>query len=193
MKNNIKKLSKSIYLLLIFIKSESRISKELIEIVEIIYKGIIDKKEIRNVDIKDIVKKLKKSKEVYFSKPIQPIIRELEKTIVFSIQKTKIIENQMLKIYEEVLGLILEKYKENEFKKIKTIASSTHNLPMFLINKENKKSYNYIWNVEIGFYERVWNEKILEKFKYIFIDEEKENLYWRGINCYIDLEAFKNF
>ena len=99
----------------------------------------------------------------------------------------------MLKIYEEVLGLILEKYKENEFKKIKTIASSTHNLPMFLINKENKKSYNYIWNVEIGFYERVWNEKILEKFKYIFIDEEKENLYWRGINCYIDLEAFKNF
>ena len=102
MKNNIKKLSKSIYLLLIFIKSESRISKELIEIVEIIYKGIIDKKEIRNVDIKDIVKKLKKSKEVYFSKPIQPIIRELEKTIVFSIQKTKIIENQMLKIYEEV-------------------------------------------------------------------------------------------
>ena len=50
-----------------------------------------------------------------------------------SIQKTKIIENQMLKIYEEVLGLILEKYKENEFKKIKTIASSTHNLPMFLM------------------------------------------------------------
>lgn len=167
----IKRILFSIEALFLSIRSNPE-DKNFLQVLKIYEKHITPEMNFNNKTIKLIKKDLIST--VDFSGK-QSMLDDLEGLFLGVKVRHKKLIYRSLEIFNYIFKEMIAKVETNETDKLRTMASSVHNYPGFLVGN-NKINPKLFFDEHLLFYKRRWNENFMCKYKQVFKKEFMQTL-----------------